>query len=1321
MLKKAVSFLLAVMISAAALCIPRPLLSCAASDEPLKTRATFYTDEMVINARENAKKYSWAKSAVDSTVNSADYYLSKYSLEDLWALIPSQKVFRSYGVNQTYGCLNCGNLIDKFGNYPYKYDVVNDPWKITCPNCGMKFPTNDFGAYYKSGLDANGIFDPSKADRSLLKNTLYPEKGETWGVDDGTGYVAPDGKKYFFIAYYTHWALWESLIPNLIQTFSLAYLYTGKQVYADAGIVMLSRIGDLYPSFTLSDQKWADGYRHSGGDHGKIIGSIWETGLVDYFLKAYDGLFHGFPAMGDKALSLLESKSTKIQTYKDIMVNIENGLFKEVFPEVKSGNIHGNNGMHQYTLALAAVILDDRTLSKVWLDYCFAPGGYGNLSVTFVNDVDRDGFGNEASPGYNGGWINNFISIADLLDGYVINGTQQSYSLYDNVKFRKMFDSMLNLQTTKYFTPAIGDAASTGIRYTAQSSDILLKAYLRYSDVSYAQKLYYMLGGDVKKLKLTIWDENPEAIGSEIENAVRLNGEYQLSEQNLTGYGFASLRNIYNAFEKTAEALYTTVYSNKFSVINARIQTGLSRTETQLVFVPKRVNQLISFGFYLNNTEAPYTLSADSENSSGVFDVYFDGQLIANNMNFTDSTLISDKIYTCTGYHVISFGASAKDSKLAITSLSFGKHTDEKKQTAKNTETASYMYYGRNTGHGHADTLNIGLYAYGIDLMPDLGYPEFCDGTPHQVYWVENTVSHNTVLVNDRRGTMQIVAQPYSFDSNDFVDLISVGAPRVYPVTSEYKRTTALIRYDDDISYLVDFFKVTGGTKQTYSFHPAQSSAVVTSGVELVPQTDEKGEYIGTLAGRDVKWGSGNSESGYQYLDKVRRDDSPDEKKVEFDWSIIDTRNYSMLKNIHLKLTSFGDFSSVILANGTPPRNKSGNPSGLDYVLLNREKDDGLDTMFTSIIQPYRNSAYIVSSSLCEIRLFGKIVTGEDIKAIKLTFKNGRTDYIVCSSDEAHTYQIDGLFYFRGFFAVYSVRGTESVVYTNMAKINADTSPLKITGTVRAFTKELSFDNSITVSLNSDIDPAKLSGKYICIGNDSIRNSSYKILSAKRVQDENGANYILDIGDITLIRQYNDLKDLSKGFYYDISAGRTAWIPLSGLKGNYEFLCSRECDPVEYVIPSNKLRASASPGEKAANIYIVNTQIKNLFESPEYSISIDPGYSEGRMFTLNGKTLYTSDEFKPGLSAYNVLFNIEYKGNTYRREIYLFTADNDSPYTVMPEGLTLYESYENSEQCILINPQQLPERINFFYVGLASFCSAAILFGTFFFLRKRRD
>ena len=62
------------------------------------------------------------------------------------------------------------------------------------------------------------------------------------------------------------------------------------------------------------------------------------------------------------------------------------------------------------------------------------------------------------------------------------------------------------------------------------------------------------------------------------------------------------------------------------------------------------------------------------------------------------------------------------------------------------------LYYGLAGGHGHYDRLNIELFAKDERLLPDLGYPEYMSGFHKKLAgWTGHTVSHNTVLVNERR------------------------------------------------------------------------------------------------------------------------------------------------------------------------------------------------------------------------------------------------------------------------------------------------------------------------------------------------------------------------------------------------------------------------------------------------------------------------------------------------------------------------------------------------------------------------------------------
>jgi len=1009
--------------------IEKTSLLRAGEKEPLKKRATVYTAEKIANARENVRKYDWAKAEKDEAVRVADGIISSLSLSGVRALVPSQEIYRSYAVNQPKGCLNCARAIDAFGNYPYKYDALRDPWKITCPACGMRFPSNDFESYYKSGLDENGVFHRKNADGKYLVNVLYPEKGEKWGVDDGTSYVHTDGEKYFFIAYYAHWALWgddmfyskgaleKGLITKLADSASLAYVFTGEQKYADACIVLLDRLAQLYPSYNVTDSPWSEGYRHSGVSAGKIVGSIWETVLVDHYTLAYDAVFTAYPHMSEDALSLLSEKRGGKVSYKQLMKTFEDNFLREIYRSVFNKNLDGNTGMNEQSLTFAAVVLDAKGVSDAWLYDVFNTTG-GAVNRVFTDLIDADGWGAEASPNYNSLWLDRYLGTARILRGYRVGGDGESFDIFRDPKFRKMLPAIFFILATDKFIPCVGDTGSTGAALMLSDRkgaalDIeryLTEAYLSYGEDDCARMLYTLAKDRLSSLRLTVWDKDPESLGEKIRKIAEEKGGYPLSSHILAHYGLALL------------------------------------------------------------------------------------------MNATDKAYASDK------------------------------------SRYVNPETVAGVYFGRSTAHGHADTLNLYLYGFSVDLAPDLGYPEFCDGSPNKKYWVSNTLCHNTVLVDDERQKEQIVARPKAFDDGEFVKLVSVDAPYVYPQTEKYGRTTALIRIDEENSYIADFFAVKGGSAHTYCFHPAESSALTTAGLRFVKQTDENGNYAGTLAGKDVAWGSAGCGSGFQYLDKVRTDESP-EGVFSLDWKIVDTRDYTDAENMHLKLTVLEKTSKVSLARGTPPRNKPGNPASLDFIYAERKVENGAASLFSAVVEPYISDPLVASAEICPVAKNGEEYSGEEFRALKITLERGRVDYVCFSEDEKGEYTVDGKFSFKGFFGVYSTNGETSRVYNFKSvftfpgeKPDAG-SPLCATGKVLGFTKERSDRNFIRVSLDECADPSSLAGRYVYVDT-PFGSGCYRILGAEFSE---GA-YTLDIGDITLMR--------SKGAYA-VAEGQTLSIPFS--------------------------------------------------------------------------------------------------------------------------------------------------------------------------------
>ncbi|MBO9605719.1 MAG: heparinase II/III family protein [Paenibacillaceae bacterium] len=554
---------LAAMTAAAVAALLAALLMSKHTDgavpagEPVKTASTFYTAGKITAARDNIAQFAWARSLRDAAVAKADRYAA-LGYEFLWSVITPQSVPRSYAVNEEAGSPVAGHDIDAYGDYPYQTDPAGNPWKIVDPSSGYQFPTNDYAAYYQSGLNDSGLFDPALADRSLLVNKLYPDKGADWGVDDGSGWIDGDGNKFMFVAYYNHWGVWRDFVEPALTSLRDAYLYTGNDKYAQAGLVMLDRIADVYPAMDVSVFKWEDGYKNSHGltGQGKILGSIWEGLFIREVIASYDAFF---PALRDDAaaVAFLKAKARTLRLdsakadARQIKLDVENGLLRQIYPAVQKAQIYGNVGFHQSALAMAAVVLDDPAESKKWIDFIFQTGGLkgggrsgyavtgGGLAQTLVSEVDRDGYGSEASPEYNSYWLSSIKAVADILEGYK---RYKAVDLYGHPKFRKMFGAMIDLIMVGRYTEQIGDSGSVGNPELKIDKQLLVKGFEKYRDPVLAQAAYFANGNKTSGLVNDIFASRPDELEQAIAAVVKERGPLNLASVNLTGYGFAALR-----------------------------------------------------------------------------------------------------------------------------------------------------------------------------------------------------------------------------------------------------------------------------------------------------------------------------------------------------------------------------------------------------------------------------------------------------------------------------------------------------------------------------------------------------------------------------------------------------------------------------------------------------------------------------------------------------------------------------------------------------------------------------------------------------------
>ncbi len=1098
-----------------------------------KARFTYYTEAEREAARENGKKYDWAKQTVEKATANADEYVAQ--LDKLYNMIPSEGIPRAFviavkGDPEAYICKYCGIDIRKdYGNYSYNIDSLTRPWKIQCPDCKRLFPSNDFESLYKLGLNEYGEYSAERAREKnqelidsgffanhtspavrkygYLGNELYPEVGSAdcpvklnpgedplgWGADDGLGYVT--GKvldndipeRYNFLAYYLHWGLFRSAsggfskghIYKAIGDCADAYVYTGDKKYGRVAAILLDRLADFYPGYDLSI--YGENIQNSDGGtmKGKTIGRIWETGALGTYIKAYDAVFDMYDDPEVLAYIGNKAKSIKMRHAKNtpsqIRTNIEDGLIREGLEAIRRNQVSGNFGYPQSANAIAAVVLDSMPETKYWLDYLMAPGWTNKGNYSPGGGI-YDRIVNEVDHDGQGNEASDYntdwmVTLLGIQEALDDYDAEAfaSASLYNNPKFVRMFYAHIPMIMSSY-TPEIGDSQSTAERSLWLEADNAIRGYRKLGDERLAQYVYMCNGNKTDGIHESIFTKDPENIQNEIEEIIAEKGPLTVPSEMLTGFGFAALR---------------------------------------------------------------------------------DG------VEFTDVTA----------------------------------------QTQFDNRHGFWMYFGYNSGHGHKDTLNLGMDAFGLNFMPELGYPEETQKQPNRLQWVGSTISHNTVIVDEKEQKVSDVrGKSLHFDDSEMVQLMDVDAKDVYPQTDVYRRSVVMVKIDDNNFYGVDFFRIKGGNDHLYSLHTLSDEICDTEGLELIPQTDESGSYKGTYAGLDAKYiknektgavrayteGETLAENevileaefgkdpnspdeweydtifprGYTWLKNVDRDNSQSEQ-FEVDFKIKDFKKAlkGNVGDLHLRATmlSAGVGTTVSTADGYPPQ-KAENKAipSLRYLLVKRTGEN-LDTMFTTVLEPYRETRTL--SGVEELALSikeGTEAAGDTHRAVKVTHQDGTVDYVFYATNNEVTYTLedDGTAIdFRGFVGVYRLKdGANIYKYVCDGDIIGESTgeTVSIKGRVSSFTDVLSFENEIRVKLSAPVDEtivSDLANRYIFIENNGLRNGSYKIEGAKL--DTETGELVLDIGTATLIRKYKDPEDLNGGFVYNIDRRNDCVIPLS--------------------------------------------------------------------------------------------------------------------------------------------------------------------------------
>ena len=286
---------------------------------------------------------------------------------------------------------------------------------------------------------------------------------------------------------------------------------------------------------------------------------------------------------------------------------------------------------------------------------------------------------------------------------------------------------------------------------------------------------------------------------------------------------------------------------------------------------------------------------------------------------------------------------------------------------------ATFLNYASTAGHRQFDNLCVGLFARGVDFLPDLGYPY---SWRYRWQWDSNMMSHNTVCVDESvpaRRVWSLGGPARLFASANGVHVVSAGHnpypndydiyppngarfPKDAPKCSIYERTLVLVDVAPERFYLVDCFAVNGGSQHDQSWHGP-----------LVPVAQPKLDWTlqptGTLAGPDVaqfakwkdRWGRERDDFPC-FLKDIRR--ATLTEPALWTW---DTK----LKGgdaLRLHLVPVNGPMEVIAGTGRSPDRAA--DWGLDYVIARRRVAKGERSLFLSVLDPSQSEPVVKSVRL---------------------------------------------------------------------------------------------------------------------------------------------------------------------------------------------------------------------------------------------------------------------------------------------------------------------------------------------------------------------
>lgn len=836
-------------------------------------KSVFFGAEWLTRVRSNLARQEWAVGAQAQILQAAQPWLDM-SDEALWRLMFGNTISRSWMVWSNGYCPACRQDVRM---YAWEIDALRRPWKARCPHCEEIFPKNDFHAFYRSGLDEQNIYNPGRADRSLLFNLEHPDPDDPlqpFGVDDGEGYREIDAQTgaercWRFIGAYLIYGQWKQLVVGGICNLAAAHVVTGDPVYAHKAGVLLDRVADLYPTFDFK----REGVMYEGPGAAGYV-STWHDACEETreMVLACDQVREAL-AQDEGLAAFLAGKAAQHgldrpkTSPQEVQRNIEERILRDALENAHK--IHSNYPRTEIALiTIQAVLGWPENRDEVWamLDQMLE-------KATAVDGVT----GEKGLDGYAAGTIQSVAPLLGLFARIEPGFLERVYLRHPRLRGAYRFH--IDTWCMQQYYPRVGDCSGfarkdeeyAGLRFASQPGKYgkpLPHLFLAPSMYSFLWRLYE-LTGDVAFVQI-----------------------------------------LYRANGHSVEGL-------------------------------------------------PYDLLAEGDPQAFQQGV----QEIIDRHGAVPQVESVDK----------------KECHLAL--LRSGRGADER---------VLWMTYDTGGGHSHRNGMNVGLFAKGLDLMPDFGYPQvqYEGWSGPKFDWYLSTAAHNTVLVdgqNQPRPRGEVCAgQTTLWADGEQLRAIRVSGPDLNH-GRRFERTVALIELSEGDAYVWDVFRVAGGTTHD-KFQHSHFGRIVTRGLSLGPIADEEVlRHLGPQA----------------QMRGFNRDPSP-QLGWSVDWEIEDRYGYLPEgSEIHLRYTDLTVGAQALTCEGwvtcgfARPLAEAWIPRVLVRRRLDQPGEEELVSTFVAVAEPYEGASNISQIRRLSLQTSEGEPCSDANVAVEIQLADGRRDLLV--------------------------------------------------------------------------------------------------------------------------------------------------------------------------------------------------------------------------------------------------------------------------------------------------------------------------------------